>query len=80
MPTISIYPDPPVHGELLSVSTDGTIPKALTLTYGLTGGGASVVGLTLTEPKENTTVPDGASNVTIHDKDGECNDVSRIVA
>lgn len=78
-PTISIYPDPPIHGETLSVSTNGTLPKHLSLTYTVTPSGTKVVKLTMTEGKENVLIPADAVGVTIHDLDGQCNDVSRII-
>jgi len=79
MPTITIYPDPPLRGELLSVSTDDELPKKLTVLWKLANGSSQTEPLTLNEAKENITVPMTAVSVNIHDTDEECADVSRVV-
>lgn len=76
--TLTIYPDPPVHGELLSISTDGETPKKLTVTWTPDSLGSRTV--VLEEAKEVVMVPATATDVTIHDQSEECPDVSRVVA
>lgn len=79
-PTITVTPDPLVHGQSACVSTDGTLPKDIDATITHADGSVTHETIKLVEAKTTWTVPSTAQKVVFHDTSGQCADVTRIVA